>query len=237
MSDQLFAGLRDTHETEEKVRRESLALIAADLEMARRMVVVERAMALIFGYSVDYTGQTDDERTAQLLGIRLFNAAASGVKLALSGYYQTAFQQARDIMKTGFLLDYFRTSPEQIAVWRKSDRAARRKSFEPVKIRQALDRRDGDTEIKRAAEYSKLSELASHATYPGFALTTRASFAEFGPFVEAINLKAWLHEMVLRLGPSAVMYANQFPNADPDLIRAFQEFGPIWSSASKNDDG
>ena len=38
----------------------------------------------------------------QLLGIRLFNAAASGMKLALSGYYQTAFQQARDIMETGF---------------------------------------------------------------------------------------------------------------------------------------
>jgi hypothetical protein len=237
MSDDLFAGLTDTHETEEKMRRESLVLIAADPEMARRMVIVERAMALIFGYSMDHTGQSDDERTAQMLGIRLFNAAASGVKLALSGYYQTAFQQAREIMETGFLLDYFRTSPEQITVWRKSDRATRRKLFEPVKIRQELDKRDGDTEMKRAAEYSKLSELASHATYRGFALTTRGSFAEFGPFVEAINLKAWLHEMVLRLGPSAVMYANQFPNADANLIRAFQTFGTDLILGFKNHDG
>jgi hypothetical protein len=160
MSDDLFAGLRDAHETEEKMRCESLAIITADSEMTRRMVIIERAMALIFGYSIDHTGQSDDERTAQMLGIRLFNAAAPGVKLALSGYYQTAFQQARDIM----------TSPEQIAVWRKSDRATRR-------IRQELDKRDGDTETRRAAECSKLSELASHATYRGFALTTRGSFA------------------------------------------------------------
>ena len=49
---------------------------------------------------------------------------------------------------------------------------------------------------------------------------------ELGPFVEAINLKAWLlHEMVLRLGPSAVMYANQFPTTDKNLERYFQEFG------------
>jgi hypothetical protein len=237
MCDDLFAGLTDTHETEEKMRRESLVLIATDPEMARRMAILERAMALIFGYSMDHTGQSDDERTAQMLGIRLFNAAASGVKLALSGYYQTAFQQARDIMETGFLLDYFRTSPEQITVWRKSDRATRRKLFEPVKIRQELDKRDGDTEMKRAAEYSKLSELASHATHRGFALTTRGRFAEFGPFVEAINLKAWLHEMVLRLGPSAVMYANQFPNADANLIRAFQMFGTDLILGFKNHDG
>jgi hypothetical protein len=36
---------------------------------------------------------------------------------------------------------------------------------------------------------------------------------------------AWLEEMVLRLGPSAVKYANQFPDANPKLIRFFQEFG------------
>jgi hypothetical protein len=94
-----------------------------------------------------------------------------------------------------------------------------------VQIRKTLDERDGDTEMRRAAEYSKLSELATHATWRGFTLTTRQGVGELGPFVEAINLKAWLHEMVLRLGPSAVMYANQFPDADPKLVQFFQEFG------------
>jgi hypothetical protein len=97
-------------------------------------------------------------------------------------------------------------------VWKAADRATRRKLFEPVKIREALDKRDGDTRMRRAEQYRKLSELASHATWRGFAITTT-------------NLKAWLHEMVLRLGPSAVMYANQFSNAEPKLERFFQEFG------------
>ena len=70
----------------------------------------------------------------------------------------------------------------------------------------------------------KLSELASHATSRGFQLTTRGGFGELGAFVDKRNLMAWLEEMVLRLGPSAVMYANQFPDADPEMIRFLQEF-------------
>jgi hypothetical protein len=225
MATDLFSDLNVTHDHEEKLRAESMALIEADPELSKRLAVIEKAMNLIFGYTLDHTSRSDAEATMQMLGIRLFNAAASGVKLALSGYYQTAFQQARDIMETGFLLDYFRTSPEKIAVWKSADRAARRKLFDPVQIRKALDERDSDTEMRRATEYSELSELASHATWRGFRLTTRQGFGELGPFVEVINLKAWLHEMVLRLGPSAVMYANQFPDADPKLVRFFQEFG------------
>ena len=88
-----------------------------------------------------------------------------------------------------------------------------------------MDERDGDAERKLEVEYSKLSEFASHLTPRGFSLTTRGQFAEFGPFVDEPPLKAWLHEMVLRLGPSVVMYANHFPDAAPNLIRFFREFG------------
>jgi hypothetical protein len=161
----------------------------------------------------------------QLLGVRLFNAAASGLKLALSGYYQTAFHQARDILEVGYLMDYFRTSPEQRAVWKQADRKTRREQFDPVRIRIALDARDNDTSKKRFEEYNKLWELASHANFGGFRLTTRGQFAEMGPFVEKQYLLAWLEEMVLRLGPSAVMYANQFPDPDPRLAQFFRQFG------------
>ena len=52
--------------------------------------------------------------------------------------------------------------------------ATRRELFDPVKIRQALDKRDGDTQLlRRAEQYRKLSELASHATWRGFTMTTR----------------------------------------------------------------
>jgi hypothetical protein len=122
-------------------------------------------------------------------------------------------------------MDYFRTSPEQRAAWKTADRKKRRELFDPVKIRIALDTWDGVTSRKRAEEYNKLSEMASHANFGGFRLTTRGQFAELGPFVEKRFLIAWLEEMVLRLGPTSVMYANQFPNADPKLIHLFQEVG------------
>lgn len=220
-----FSDIDATHSYEEKLRNESMALIAADFELSRRLEIIQKAMALIYGYTINHASRSADEATMQLLGIRLFNGAASGIKLALSGYYQIAFHQARDIMETGFLLDYFRTSPQQRSVWKQSDRKTRRELFAPVKIRIALDHRDGDKTKKREVEYNKLSELASHATFRGFQLTTRGGVGELGPFVEKINLMAYLEEMVLRLGPSAVMYANQFPDADPKLIQFFREFG------------
>lgn len=220
-----FEDIETTHGHEERLREESLALVRADPELARRLEMIQRLMSLIFVYTIDHKSQSEDENTMQMLGVRLFNAAASGIKLALSGYYQTAFHQTRDILEVGYLMDYFRTSPAERGVWKRADRKERREKFDPVKIRISLDARDGDTTKKRAEEYNKLSELASHANYGGFRLTSRGQFAELGPFVDGKFLIAWLEEMVLRLGPTAVMYANQFSNADPQLVRFFQEVG------------
>src|SRR5260370_32468430 len=208
----LLGDVEERHRHEEKLRQESMALIAADPELSRRLEMIQKAMALIFGYTIDHTSRSEDEATMQLLGIRLFNAAASGVKLALSGYYQTAFHQARDIMETGFLLDYFRTSPEQREVWKRSDRKMRHELFDPVKIRIALDERDGDPRKRRAEEYNKLSELASHPTFRCSSLPTRGGFGELGPFVERANLMGWLGGVVLGLWPPAGMCASHFPS-------------------------
>jgi hypothetical protein len=220
-----FADFEETHEHEEKLRQESMSLVQADPEMSRRLEMIQKIMSLIFVYTIDHKSQSEEENTMQMLGVRLFNAASSGVKLALSGYYQTAFHQTRDILEVGYLMDYFRTSPEQRAVWKKADRKMRRELFDPVKIRIALDARDNDTSKKRFEEYNKLSELASHANFGGFRLTTRGGISELGPFVEKQFLLAWLEEVVLRLGPTAVMYANQFANPDPKLTHFFQEVG------------
>jgi len=161
MDRDVFADIEETHQHEEKLRQESIALIKADPELSRRLEMIQKAMALIYAYTIDYTSKSEDETTMQLLGIRLFNAGASGVKLVLSGYYQTAFHQARDVLEVGYLMDYFRTSPEQRAVWKKADRKMRREMFDPVKIRIALDERDKDTSKKRFEEYNKLSELVA----------------------------------------------------------------------------
>jgi hypothetical protein len=225
MRESRFSDLLVTHDHEEKLRVQSMELIGHDLELNKRLATIEGAMALIVGFTVDHQSKTADQRTIQLVGIRLFNAAASATKLALSGYYQPAFHQVRDILEIGFLLDLFRTSPKMISIWEKSDRATRRAHFDPIKVRIALDSRDGDKEKKREAAYTKLSELASHLTPRGFSMTTRGEFAEFGPFVDELRLKAWLHEMVLRLGPSVVMFVNHFPDADPHLMQSVQVFG------------
>jgi hypothetical protein len=87
MSTPPFEGLRDAHAHEEKLREESMALIASDPEFVRRLEMIEKAMAIIFAFTLDHTSRNENENTAQMLGIRLFNAAGSGLKLALSGYY------------------------------------------------------------------------------------------------------------------------------------------------------
>jgi hypothetical protein len=214
--------LEATHNHEEKLRRESLRLSVTDHELRRRLQTIEKAMVLIYGYTIDYIANADDERTIQLFGVRLFNAAASGVKLALSGYYQIAFQQTRVIMEIGFLLDYFRTSPDKIRFWKALDGFSRRKYFSPSKIRNELDERDGDNCEKRRTQHHELSELAWRATYQGFA--AQLDVAQFGPFLEKNNLKVWADQMVLKLGASALMYATHFPEADTALKCRLGEF-------------
>jgi hypothetical protein len=46
--------------------------------------------------------------------------------LALSGYYQEAFDQVRDVLETGFIVDYLTTHPEKIAEWKAADKTCRR---------------------------------------------------------------------------------------------------------------
>lgn len=231
-----FDNLLETHTHEEKLRAESLVIVEADEGMRKRLILVEKGMAIIFAYTHEHVGLSEDEVTIQMLGVRLFNAAASAIKLALSGYYQTAFSQARDIMETGFLVDMLRTSPEKIAVWKGADDAKRREMFSPVEVRKALDSRDGNKEKKRAKLYKILSETASHATYKGFQLTTLDGLGQIGPFVNEKMLKAWVEEMVLRLGPSAVVYAKHFPKADPRLLVFLQHFGSELVAGVKRDE-
>jgi hypothetical protein len=61
-----FADVEATHDHEEKLRLESMALIEADPELSRRLEMVQKAMVLIFGYTIEYTSRSEDETTAQL---------------------------------------------------------------------------------------------------------------------------------------------------------------------------
>jgi hypothetical protein len=138
-TDNLFS----LHQHEEKLRAQSLEAINAREDLRDHFQLISEAMNVIYAFSHDHEHQSDNELTIQLLGIRLFNAAGAAVKLVLSGYYQKAFDVVRDILETGFLVDYLTTYPDKIAEWKAADKKARIAHFGPGIIRNALDRRDG----------------------------------------------------------------------------------------------
>lgn len=115
---QVSDNLASLHAEEEKLRVRQLALIDDGREALRdHFNIVREAMNFIYGLTHDHPHASDDELTLQFLGIRLFNSAASSIKLALSGYYQNAFQHLRDILETYFLIDYLLSYREKIPVW------------------------------------------------------------------------------------------------------------------------
>jgi hypothetical protein len=202
------------HAHEEQLRVESLALIAKRDGLSDHWQLVQEAMNVIYAFSHDHEHGSDDELTMQFLGIRLFNAAAASVKLALSGYYQKAFVHLRDILETYFLVDCLRSNPEQIAVWKNADNRTLKRDFSPMRIREALDKRDGYATQGRKKFYDLVSQYASHATYRGFQLTAQRGFGQIGPFIDESKLQAWLEEMAKRFGHAAVCLLSDFEGQD-----------------------
>jgi hypothetical protein len=129
------------------------------------------------------------------LGFGFFNGLASAFRLMTSGYFQTAAMLQRDLLETIFLLDFLRSNPAKVATWRAADEDVRRKQFGPVKIRIALDKRDGFRGKKREQTYKLCCELAAHPTYNGFRmLAPKGAGAHCGPFLDEPTLKALVAE-------------------------------------------
>ena len=200
-------NLLTLHGEEEKLRERSLVVINQRAELRDHLAMIAEAMDVIWAFSHDHTRENDDELTMQLFGIRLFNAAAASIKLALSGYYQKSVDQVRDVIETGSLVDYLTSHPSEIAAWRAADKKVRKNCFGPDPIRRALDKRDGYTGEKRKKIYDLTSEAASHASFKGFALlaNTDTNLGEIGPFFDETKLIAWLQELVKHLAAFAII--------------------------------
>jgi len=211
-------NLASLHDEEERLRTQTLAYIAANEELRDHLHLVREAMNVIWGLTHDYEHKVDDELTIQFLGIRLFNAAACSIKLGLSGYYQNAFQHARDVMETYFLLDYLRSNPEKIAVWKNADNKQLINEFGPGAIRRALDARDGFNSGQRKAIYDLISSHATHVSYRGFRLTTRNMLGELGPFFSEEMLLAWMQELTKLLTHGAIIYGTHFQGIGLPLL-------------------
>jgi hypothetical protein len=232
-------NLDSLHQHEESLRAESLALIAKRADLTDHLALVREAMNVVWAFTHDHVHNSDDELTFQLLGIRLFNAAAVSIKLGLAGYYQKAFVHIRDIVETYFLVDYLRSNPEKVSVWKSADKRQRSREFSPRRIREELDKRDGYVTGGRKAIYDLISENASHATYRGFHLTTQGGLGTIGPFVDEVKLQAWLEEMAKLFGHAAVVLLSDFEGLDVRLdqtrahyLNAVNEWGRNYYGSS-----
>lgn len=205
-------NLKLLHEGEEELFLKSAAVISADARLLLHLHIIESAMDML---DIFRQFPTDDEdlKVTQVLGMRMFNAFASSLKLMLTGYYQNSALIMRDILETVFLLDLFRTDRQAITRWRMATKQL--DEFRPVQVRKYLDERDGFTEKKRAAMYKVFSELAGHPSMQSVAmLRPKGMDARNGPFVDPTALEAVLSEM----GRLAVQAG--------EIIDAF--FSPDW---------
>jgi hypothetical protein len=190
------ANLESLHIGEEQLREKALGFIGGDARLQLHLALVEAAMDLADVFRQFDTGD-ENLKVAQLLGMRTFNAFGASLKLVLSGYSQNGALILRDVLETVFLLDLFAGNRALIERWRFADKKARMKEFSPVKVREALDSRDGFTSMKRSEIYELFSELAGHPTMKSSWMMRplKDGDAVIGPFMEATTLEAAISEM------------------------------------------
>ena len=184
------------HNAEELLRQKARSMIADDARLQLHLAVTEAAMDLA-DVLRQFNSSDEDLRVAVVLGMRTFNAFAASIKLTLSGYRQNSALILRDVLETVFLLDLFAGDPSLIERWRHADKKARMKDFSPVKVREALDDRDGFTSKKRFEIYELFSELAGHPNMKSSWMMRpqKDGDAVIGPFMEATSLEAVISEM------------------------------------------
>lgn len=213
-------NLDNLHQHVERIRSESKDSITADPVMADNLNITYASLDLIFDITNVYDYQSDDELTIQFLGLRLFNTVTSSLELLLAGYYQSSVILTRDLLETGYLLDYFTSDRPKILQWKECTNKQRQRKFQPAKLRQALDKRDGFEERNRERIYQTVCEYAVHPTYMGNRLVSPDGRGLIGPFFDARYLRALLKELAMRVPYFALVYMAHFP-------RLPEEFEPI----------
>lgn len=216
------------HAGEEFLRSQSTDAIRNNARLSLHMEIVESAMDVLHALC---EVRTDDQdlKAIQVLSARQFNAYASATALLLKGYAQTSGMILRDILETVFLVDYFGTERVAIARWRAADRSTRLRDFKPVKIREALDARDGFTSKKRAQLYEMFSELAGHPSMAGvLMLGPRGGDLHVGPFFDVTALAAGLDEMGRLAVQSGEVTSVFLPSRENPYAVAFHDAKMRW---------
>lgn len=194
--DVIPSSLASLHSGEEELRGKALSIIAGDERLRLHLAIIEAAMDIADVFR-QFDTNDEDIKAAQVLGMRTFNALGASLKLALSGYHQNSALILRDVLETVFLLSLFGGDHTLIRRWRFADKRARMKEFSPVRVREALDTRDGFTSKRRAEMYDLFSELAGHPTMKSAWMMRpqKDGDAVIGPFMEKTALEAVISEM------------------------------------------
>jgi len=200
------------HSAEEDLRRKAHGVIAADDRLQLHLAVTEAAMDMADALR-QFNSSDEDLKVAVVLGMRTFNAFGASIKLTLSGYHQNSALILRDVLETVFLLDLFAGDRSLIERWRLADKKVQRKEFAPVKVREALDTRDGFTSKRRFEIYEQFSELAGHPNMKSAWMMRpqKDGDAVIGPFMEKTSLEVVISEM----GRLAVQVGEQLERFFP----------------------
>jgi hypothetical protein len=233
MSNKIPENISLLKQGEEFLCSKAVTAIEQSDSLHGHIVMIECSMSLLDYFVRQHKHQNEDDLAIQCLGIRLFNASASAIKLMFSGYYQTSAATMRDVLETVFLLDYFFSNQKMIGNWRAYDEDDRRRTFAPATIRKALDDRDSFTERKREKAYKLLCNLAAHPSYQGFRMITPipSGDAHCGPFFEMSALKACLEELAKLMIQAGGIFTRFFEaknEADYLTKIAFMEAQGRW---------
>lgn len=165
----------------------------------------------------------EDYHTALMgLFLRSFDALSRCVRSALSGDYTCSAMMARDLLETQFLISYLQEDPERPTKWLRADSKQLKEAYKAVKIREALDERDGLKGQKRREHYAVLSSIA-HPTPTAFQMKDDGSgLMRNGPHRNADLLEGCLQEAArqsMLLGVCLVVYAHDVPNGPTSSSR------------------
>lgn len=219
-------NLNGLHGEEERLRTLGLAVVKANPALIEHLELVGEAMDLVVILGRGFPAPNGQQQVAQLLGIRLFNAGATALKLALAGYYQASFSLIRDLLETTHLLDYFLHDPSAVAVWQTGGPVAKKK-FQPQAVRDALDKRDGFTKGKRAEVYQRYCVYASHPTYAGVLLVApkASGLATYGPFLDEPTLAHLLVDLAKFVMHGTLVFCRHFEDcANSEIVAAIAQF-------------
>jgi hypothetical protein len=229
------------HIEEERLRNEALLMVSVDEKLQMQVSIVEGAMDLAFILR-QFETSDEDLKVAQVLGMRTFNAFAASLKLALSGYHQNSALILRDVLETVFLLDLFESDRSLIERWRLADKKTRLKHFRPVKVREALDARDGFATKKRSEIYDLFCDLAGHPTMKS-ALMMRPQKngdAVIGPFMAATPFGGVIFEMgrtAIQVGETLERFLPKRWDRILDARFAFAKRKQLWLTTFYQNEG